>query len=184
MRICVFCGASPDTPNEFLALAHKVGKILGKTTNHVVYGGGAWGMMGSLADGVLEAEGNIIGVLPKFLFEREPPHSKVSDMRVVDNMHERKALMYELSDAFMVLPGGFGTMDETMEVITWRQLAIHDKPVTFISENNFWQGIESTFNLMRENKFLSERDRNLISFHNSAELAANALKEQLSSKAD
>ncbi len=175
LRVCVFCGASPKVADEFLNLALKTGRLLAPSTEHVVFGGGAWGMMGSLADGVTQAGGKVIGVLPKFLFEREPPHPDVSDIRVVDSMHDRKAIMYDLSDAFMVLPGGFGTMDETMEIITWRQLALHEKPVIFISHDNFWQGVRSTFNTMHQEGFLSDRDRSLVTFYESPDLAIRSL---------
>ena len=177
MRICVFCGASPNAPETYLELARQAGRYLASSTQHIVFGGGAWGMMGALADGVIEGDGKIIGVLPKFLFDREPPHPEVSDMRVVDSMHDRKAIMYDLSDAFMVLPGGFGTMDETMEVITWWQLSIHDKPVVFLSGDGFWDGLKMTFDAMHQNGFLSDRDRSLVSFYNSSIAAVSALNE-------
>lgn len=169
MRVCVFCGASPELSEEFLSLARRTGQLLASATEHVVFGGGAQGMMGAVADGVTQAGGKIIGVLPRFLFDREPPHPDVPDMRVVDTMHDRKAVMYELSDVFMVLPGGFGTMDETMEVITWRQLSLHDKPVVFVSNDEFWQGVQATFNAMHLNGFLTDRDRRLVSFFSSPE---------------
>ena len=177
MRVCVFCGASPRVSEAFLRLARETGLLLASSAQSVVFGGGAVGMMGALADGVVDAGGDIIGVLPRFLFDREPPHPKVSDMRVVDSMHDRKAVMYDLSDAFMVLPGGFGTMDETMEIITWRQLSLHDKPVAFVGESDFWQGIESTFNSMHKNGFLSDEDHDLVSFFDSAEMAVRSLIE-------
>ena len=167
MRVCVFCGASPHVSGEYLSLARMTGSMLAASTEHVVFGGGAGGMMGSLADGVIANDGYIIGVLPQFLFDREPPHPKVSDMRVVESMHERKAIMYDLSDVFVVLPGGFGTMDETMEAITWRQLSIHDKPVVFVGSDGFWAGIETTFETMHKSGFLSDRDRNLVAFFDS-----------------
>jgi uncharacterized protein (TIGR00730 family) len=177
MRVCVFCGASPQVPERFLDLAHEAGILLASATEHVVFGGGAQGMMGALANGVTQASGNIIGVLPRFLFDREPPHPKVPDMRVVDTMHERKAVMYDLADVFMVLPGGFGTMDETMEAITWRQLSLHDKPVVFVDGEDFWQGVELTFNAMHQSGFLSDRDRKLVSFFNSTKEAVRSLVE-------
>lgn len=180
MRTCVFCGASPETPSELRTLALETGGLLASASDYVVFGGGAQGMMGALADGVLQANGNIIGVLPRFLFDREPPHAGVMDMRVVDTMHERKAVMYDLVDSFMVLPGGFGTMDETMEVITWRQLSLHDKPVVFVSKNGFWNGLELTFNAMHENGFLSDRDRSLVSFFSLPEDAISSLAETTS----
>lgn len=176
MRVCIFCGASPQVPDHFLRFARKTGLLLASSVEQVIFGGGAHGMMGAVADGVAEGGGNITGVLPNFLFEREPPHPKVNDIRVVDNMHERKALMYELSDAFMVLPGGFGTMDETMEVVTWRQLSLHEKPVVFVGDKGFWRGLQVTFDTMHQHGFLSERDRGLVAFFDDPEKAMEQLE--------
>ena len=176
MRVCVFCGASSEVPEHFLQFARDTGALLASAAELVVFGGGGQGMMGALADGVTKTDGQIVGVLPHFLFEREPPHPKVADIRVVDNMHERKALMYELSDAFMVLPGGFGTMDETMEIITWRQLSLHNKPVVFLGEGNFWHGLQIVFDTMHKHGFLSDRDRDLVSFFDTANEAVAQLQ--------
>ena len=176
MKICVFCGASPQVSKSYLRYAYETGSLLASAAEYVVFGGGANGMMGALADGVVESDGRIIGILPRFLFDREPPHPEVYDIRVVDNMHERKAMMYDLSDSFLVLPGGYGTMDETMEVVTWRQLSLHDKPVVFIGQDDFWKGLESTFDTMHQHRFLSDRDRELVSFVRSTEDALDKLR--------
>ncbi len=119
----------------------------------------------------------MLGVLPRFLFDREPPHPGVTDLKVVDTMHERKAVMYEASQAFLTLPGGFGTLDETLEVITWRQLALHDKPVIFVGGAAVWGGLEQTFDAMHRNGFLSDHDRSLVRFEDSPEAAVAQLLE-------
>jgi hypothetical protein len=174
MRVCVFCGASPAVEASFLELAAEMGKALAAKAEHVIFGGGGVGMMGALASAVLAGGGKVIGVLPRFLFEREPPHPGVADIRVVDTMHERKAIMYSEADAFVILPGGFGTLDETLEAVTWRQLALHAKPVLFIG-GDFWRGLRQQFDAMHAHGFLSDRDRGLVSFYDTPAEAVSAL---------
>jgi uncharacterized protein (TIGR00730 family) len=171
MNICIFAGASPLTEPEYLSLATRTGTVIAKARHLMVFGGGANGMMGAAATGAVQHDGQVIGILPKFLFEREPPHPLVSDMRVVETMHERKTLMYELADAFIALPGGFGTLEETMEIITWRQLSLHSKPLVFLGDHGFWAGVEGTFDAMFRAGFLSPRDRALASFSREPEQA-------------
>jgi uncharacterized protein (TIGR00730 family) len=175
MNICIFGGASPATGQRFLDLGHRTGAAMADAGHLVVFGGGAAGMMGATATGALSRGGKVIGILPEFLFEREPPHPGVSDMRVVRTMHERKMQMYDLSDAFIALPGGFGTLEETMEVITWRQLSLHSKPIVFLGLDDFWRGIETTFDAMFASGFLSPRDRALASFTQSPEEAIECI---------
>jgi uncharacterized protein (TIGR00730 family) len=175
MNVCVFAGASPRVAGGFLDLARETGRVLARAGHRVIFGGGAHGCMGALADGVIDRSGSILGILPEFLFDREPPHPGVRDIRVVASMHERKAAMYEVSDAFLVLPGGFGTLDETMEIVTWRQLALHSKEVVFVGPKGFWEGLESTFDVMARHGFLSERDRSLVAFVETPEDAVTAL---------
>lgn len=177
MNICVFGGASPVAAACHLALADQVGQALATARQGVVFGGGHHGIMGAVATAALRHGALVIGVLPRVLFEREPPHPGVTDLRVVESMHERKALMYALSDGFLVLPGGFGTLDEAMEIMTWRQLALHAKPVVFIARDSFWDGLESTFNVMHADGFLSDRDRALAVFVATPEDALRVLTE-------
>lgn len=183
MRICVFCGAAPRVSKDNLDLARQVGGLLAASGATLVFGGGGLGMMGAVASGAVEAGGAVTGILPRFLFDREPPHPQVHDIRVVDTMHERKALMYELSDAFLTLPGGFGTLDETMEVMTWRQLSIHAKPVIFVSASHFWRGVEQTFDQMHADGFLSDADRALAAFATEPEQALALLTSMVSAAA-
>ena len=123
MRVCVYCGSSAGNDPHFVAVAREMGAALARAGIGVVYGGGRIGLMGAVADAALEAGGEVIGIIPRFLEEREVAHGGV-DLRVVESMHERKALMAELSDAFVALPGGFGTFEEFFEIVTWVQLGL------------------------------------------------------------
>jgi uncharacterized protein (TIGR00730 family) len=127
--ICVFCGSSVGARPEYAAAAADFGRLLAERGIRVVYGAGNVGLMGVLADAALAAGGEVIGVIPQMLVDRELAHRGITELRIVTSMHERKALMAELSDAFVALPGGLGTYEELCEVLTWRQLEIHRKPV-------------------------------------------------------
>lgn len=177
MDICIFGGASPQTEQGFLDLGYETGQAIARAGHRLVFGGGANGMMGAAANGALSCGGAVTGILPRFLFDREPPHPGVTDMRVVETMHERKALMYDNAAAFIALPGGFGTLEETLEIITWRQLSLHNKPIVFLGDHGFWAGIEGTFDAMFRSGFLSPRDRTLACFARSAEQALAAVSQ-------
>ena len=127
--VAVFCGAQPGDDPIFRAQARALGAGLAARQITLVFGGGRVGLMGAVADGALQAGGDVIGVIPEFLRRLEVAHEGVADMLIVDSMHTRKRRMFELSDAFISMPGGLGTLDETIEIITWRQLGLHDKPV-------------------------------------------------------
>src|ERR1700746_2158218 len=127
-RICVFCGSSAGSKPEYRASAQQLGAELTRRKIGLVYGGGNVGLMGAIADSVLEAGGEAIGVIPEHLMSREIGHNRLTKLHIVRSMHERKALMSDLSDAFVALPGGFGTLEEFCEVVTWTQLGLHAKP--------------------------------------------------------
>ena len=137
-RVCVFCGSSRGADPAYAAAAEAMAAELVGRGIGVVYGGGSVGLMGVVADTALAAGGEVIGVIPRFLHRREIMHEGVTDLRVVESMHERKALMADLSDAFAVLPGGIGTLEEAFEAMTWTQLGIHDKPVGLLDVAGFW----------------------------------------------
>lgn len=137
--VAVFCGARHGADPAFTDAARSLGGLLAARGITVVYGGGAVGLMGELADAALAAGGRVVGVIPQALADREIQHRALTETHVVGSMHERKALMAELADAFVALPGGFGTLDEVVEIITWLQLAIHRKPVGFLDVNGFWE---------------------------------------------
>ena len=127
-QICVFCGSNLGARTAYVEAAENLGKLLGKRGIGLVYGGGKVGLMGKIADSVLASGGEVIGVIPKSLMRKEIAHAGLTDLRVVDSMHQRKALMAELSDGFVALPGGFGTFEEFCEIVTWAQLGLHAKP--------------------------------------------------------
>ena len=138
--ICVFAGSARRVPAADLALAGRVGHALAASGTPVVYGGGSTGCMGALADAVLADGGRVIGVVPRNLFDREEVHEAV-DLGEVESLHERKQVMLDLADAFVVLPGGLGTLDEVGEVLTWAQLGIHAKPTVFVDPDDYWSGL-------------------------------------------
>jgi uncharacterized protein (TIGR00730 family) len=137
-RVCVYCGSSRGTDPAYADAAAALGAELVRRGIGLVYGGGSVGLMGIVADTVLAGGGEVIGVIPTFLHRREIMHAGVTDLRVVESMHERKALMAELSDGFAVLPGGIGTFEEMFEAMTWTQLGIHTKPVGLLDVEGFW----------------------------------------------
>lgn len=143
-RVCVFAG-SRDAGARYLEPARAVGASIARRGWGVVYGGASVGSMGALADAALAAGGEVQGVMPRSMVERELAHSTLSRLWIVDTMHERKARMHELADAFLALPGGCGTLDETFEAITWMQLGLHRKPVGFLDTAGFWQPIARWF---------------------------------------
>jgi uncharacterized protein (TIGR00730 family) len=140
MRICVFCGASPGRDLAYVELAREVGAGLGRRGIAVVYGGSRVGLMGAVADAALAAGGEVIGVIPGRLVDRELAHRGVTDLRVVDTLHERKAMMADLSDGFIALPGGYGTLEELAEVVSWAQLDLHTKPIGLLG-HGYWDGL-------------------------------------------
>jgi uncharacterized protein (TIGR00730 family) len=140
-RICVFCGASPGVAPGYVELARSVGRELAERGIGVVYGGGRVGLMGSIADAALDAGGEVIGVIPQGLVDRELAHPGLTELHIVGTLHERKALMAELSDAFIALPGGLGTLEELAEVASWAQLQLHAKPVGLLEIDGFWTSL-------------------------------------------
>ncbi len=161
-RICVFCGASPGARPAYREAAEDLAGLLAGEGVGVVYGGGGVGLMGALADAVLAAGGEITGVIPRSLLEREIAHRDVTDMRVVESMHERKALMAELADAFVALPGGIGTLEELFEVYTWAQLGLHSKPCGLVNVEGYYDGVAAFLDQAVEERFLREETRDLL----------------------
>ncbi|WP_228126705.1 TIGR00730 family Rossman fold protein [Candidatus Viadribacter manganicus] len=135
--VCVYCGSSNTTKPEYLDLASRFGATLAGLGIRLVYGGGAVGLMGRVAKAAHEAGGEVLGIMPRFLERREITYEAVPH-RMVDTMHERKHIMFEESDAFVVLPGGIGTLEEAVEMLSWRRLDLHKKPIIFLSEDGFW----------------------------------------------
>ncbi|WP_413287761.1 TIGR00730 family Rossman fold protein [Bdellovibrio sp. HCB337] len=137
-RICVYCGASSGNNPNFTLKAKELGKLLASKGIELVYGGGHVGLMGVVADSVLEHGGKVIGIIPRKLMDQEQGHTGIQDLRVVNDMHERKATMATLADAFIALPGGFGTLEELFEVLTWSQIGYHQKPVAILDVDQYY----------------------------------------------
>jgi uncharacterized protein (TIGR00730 family) len=137
-RICIFCGSSPGENSVYEQAAQSVGRLLSRRGIELVYGGGNVGLMGALANACLEAGGRVIGVIPQSLVDKEVAHTGLTELRVVGSMHERKFLMAELSDAFIALPGGYGTWEELFEMLTWSQLQIHRKICAILNVNGYY----------------------------------------------
>jgi uncharacterized protein (TIGR00730 family) len=137
--ICVYCGSRPGTDPGFVAGARDLGRRIGEAGIDLVYGGGRVGLMGVVADAALAAGGRVIGIIPRHLEAIEVGHRALTELIVVPSMHIRKQIMFERSDAFVVLPGGIGSLDETFEIMTWRQLKLHDKPIVVINHQDYWR---------------------------------------------
>ncbi len=143
MRICVFCGSSSGNAPAFAAAARALGSLMAARGVGLVYGGGNVGLMGILADAVLADGGEAVGVIPAALVDRELAHARLTELHIVDTMHQRKQRMHDLSDGFIALPGGFGTLDELFEALTWAQLGMHQKPVGLLDVDGFWEPLRA-----------------------------------------
>lgn len=137
--ICVYCGSSNRVAPAFLEAAGRLGGMLARHDIAVIYGGGRLGLMGRLADGALAAGGQVVGIIPRHLYRIEVRHDEISELHVVETMHERKAEMFRRADAFCVLPGGIGTLDEMVEILTWRQLRLHDMPIVVVNQDGYFE---------------------------------------------
>jgi len=157
--VCVYCGSNAGNKPAYAERAIALGNRLAKERLALVYGGGNVGLMGIVADAVLEAGGEVIGVIPEQLVEWEVAHKGLTRLEVVANMHERKARMFDLSDGFVALPGGFGTLDEMFEMLTWRQLGIGDKPCAFLDVDGFYAPLLAMLDRMVEERFLHADQR-------------------------
>jgi uncharacterized protein (TIGR00730 family) len=157
-RVCVFCGASTGRLPAYARAARAFGAAAAANGLGVVYGGGRVGLMGSVADGALAAGGEVVGVIPQSLVDRELAHRGLTELHVVGSLHERKALMAELSDAFVALPGGFGTLDELLEQLTWSQLGLHDKPVGLLDVDGYWRPLIALARHATQEGFVRESD--------------------------
>jgi uncharacterized protein (TIGR00730 family) len=160
--ICVFCGASAGTDPAYLTAARAVGDALAGRGIELVYGGGRVGLMGAAADASLAAGGRVTGVIPSALVDRELAHQGLSDLRVVSTLHERKALMAELADAFIALPGGLGTLEELAEVLSWAQLGLHDKPIGALDVEGYFGALAQFLDHATAEGFIAPAQRGLL----------------------
>jgi len=157
--VCVFCGSNRGSDPAYTEAARELGRLLAREGIALVYGGGSVGLMGELADAVLGAGGEVIGVIPHALWAREVGHRGLTDLRIVDTMHERKAMMADLADAFIALPGGLGTLEEIFEIWTWAQLGLHRKPVGFLDVKGFYAPLMQFLDRAAAERFLKEAHR-------------------------
>ena len=156
--ICVYCGSSSNVDQKYKDAAVKYGSIIGKEGKQLVYGGGRVGLMGLTADAVLENGGKVVGIIPEHIQSREIEHTDLTELHIVDSMHVRKQMMVDRSDAFVVLAGGIGTLDETCEIITWRQLGIHDKPIVIVNIDGYWTPFLEMINHIIGEGFMRKED--------------------------
>ena len=158
-RVCVYCGSNPGHDRAFVAAATRFGEILADNGVGLVYGGGSGGLMGALATAMLARRGDIVGVIPEFLKTREHMFEGAHELVVTPDMHERKRIMFERSDAFVALPGGIGTLEELVEQLTWAQLGRHRKPILIANVNGFWNGLLGVLDHMEESGFIHSAAR-------------------------
>jgi uncharacterized protein (TIGR00730 family) len=161
-RLCVFCGSRTGVNGIYADYARRLGTTLAARGIGLVFGAGHVGLMGVLADAVREQGGDTIGVIPKALVERELAHQSLTDLRIVESMHDRKALMAGLSDAFLALPGGYGTLDELFEILTWAQLRFHDKPIGILNVAGFFDPLLAWVDRAIAEDFVKEKNRELL----------------------
>lgn len=164
-RIGIFCGSSDGTNAAYITAARVMGQALAARGFELVYGGGHVGLMGVIADAALEAGGRVIGVMPQSLIDKEIAHRGLTELLVVQSMHERKAKMAELSDAFIAMPGGFGTYDEFCEILTWAQLGYHRKPVAMLNVAGFYDGLLAFFDYAMHEGFIRSQHRAMLLVH-------------------
>jgi len=153
-KLCVFTGAATGTDPRFAEAANQLGQMLASRNLGLVFGGGSSGLMGKTADAVIAANGHATGVIPKFLDSIEIGHKGLSSLHVIDTMHQRKSMMYEISDGFIIMPGGLGTLDETMEIITWKQLKLHLKPIIIVNLFGYWDHMIALFQNIIDEGFM------------------------------
>lgn len=169
-RVCVYCASNDGVRPEYIAAARHLGALLAKRGQALVYGGGRVGLMGAMADAAIAAGGEVIGVIPHALVQREVAHNGLTALHVVDTMHDRKAMMAELADGFIALPGGLGTLEEFFEVWTWAQLGVHHKPVGLLDVAQYWQSLVKMLEHAEAEGFLRGTPRQWLVMENDAEV--------------
>jgi len=175
--ICVYLGSSSRCDEIHKTTTHAFGQLMAKSGLSLVYGGGRVGLMGMLADSVLEAGGKVTGIIPEHISKREIQHNELTELHVVDSMHTRKRMMVDLSDAFVVLSGGIGTLDELCEIMTWKQLGMHDKPIVIVNVAGYWTPFLAMIDNVIAGKFMREEDRRLFTVVDNIEDAIKALSD-------
>jgi len=175
-KICVFCGSSSGKKEYYGEAAIELGELIAQNSWTLIYGGGNIGLMGKVADAVMSRKGNVIGVIPEFLLQLEVGHQKLTKLEVVDSMHTRKQRMAELADAFIALPGGFGTLEELAEITTWVQLKLVDKPIIILNINGFYDSLITQIKTMFEQGFISKNNSGIIKIASTPQEVIKLLK--------
>ena len=184
MRYCVFSGSSTGLRAEYARAADELGRLLAAAGTGLVYGGAAAGLMGIIANAVMREGGEVIGVIPQSLVDKEVAHRGLKDLRITSSMHERKALMAELSDGFIALPGGIGTLDETFEIWTWAQLGHHSKPCALLNCEGFYDGLASFLDMVVKEGFLKEIHRKILISEREPKTLLDAMKRYVAPPVD
>jgi hypothetical protein len=174
--ICVFCGSSPGASPEYAAAAKRLGRLLADENITLIYGGASVGLMGEVAEAALRHGGKVVGVIPDFMRQKELAHPDLSELVVVESMHERKATMSDLACGFIALPGGMGTLEEFCEVVTWAQLGLHRKPCGLLNANNFYAPLIAFLDSMTAEGFVREKHRGLVLAEDTPEQLLRAMR--------
>ncbi len=184
--VCVYCASSSHVDGKYKDSADLLGVLLARQGWKIVYGGASVGLMGILADSALQEGGEVIGIMPSHLRDFEVDHKKLTEMYFVDSMHSRKQMMVEKSDAFVILPGGFGTLDETFELLTWKQIGLHDKPIIIANVHNYWDKLLILMEDLIEKKFAGASNRDMFkvvdNIHDIPDIIMNAPKAKFDIK--
>lgn len=175
--VAVYCGSSPAVSKVYLKTAFETGRLLAGFGIDVVYGGGKAGLMGAVADGALEARGRVFGYMPTSLIEKEKGHAGITELHIVESMHMRKCSMFDHAEAFIVLPGGFGTLDEAFELLTWHQIGLHEKPVVFVNVSKYWDPLLDLIHHMEQEQFIRPEDRQKVQVATTPEAAIELLRQ-------
>jgi uncharacterized protein (TIGR00730 family) len=177
MRLCIFSGSNSGNRPAYLDAARQLGAGLAKAGIGVVYGGASVGLMGAMANAALEQGGEVIGIIPQSLVDKEISHTGLADLRIVGSMHERKAMMSQLSDGFVALPGGLGTLEELFEVWTWAQLGHHRKPCAVLNVEGFYQGLLSFLDQVVDEAFIKKQHRDMLVVASGVEELLAAIRD-------
>lgn len=175
--ICVFCGSSDKPSQTYLSAAHEMGRLLAERTYQVVYGAGSTGLMGALADGALEAGGEVVGIIPTLFNTPVLAHKKLTRLEVVNTIHQRKARMIELADAFIALPGGFGTFEELFEVLTWAQIGLHNKPIGLLNTRGYFEPVLDLIQHAGREGFIYEEHHSLLTWSSQEDALLDKLTQ-------
>jgi hypothetical protein len=183
-NVCVYCGSSSKVDDTYKQAATKMGQLIAGEGWGVVYGGGRVGLMGLVADAALESGGQVVGIIPEHIQEREVEHNELTELHVVDTMHVRKQMMVDQSQAFVILAGGLGTLDELFELLTWKQLGLHDKPIVIVNINGYWTKMLDAVKHIAGEGFMRQEDLDLFIVVDQVEDVPSAIKNAPTEKFD